>query len=242
MEGMTQKTDTASRPSSDFEADPKDAGIMPGCEERRRHAAGEDPRKRDQILEGARQVFMEQGYDAASMNDICRAAGVSKGTLYVYFANKEELFISLIALERERLFLDAAQLLESDRPVEEKLRIFARRMAEAVCSDDVIRAQRIVAATAERMPDLGRRFYEHGAGRVKEGLRLFIEREVVAGRLSAPDPALAAYQFMELASAGLWRQRLFGKEPKPPAPEVIEAVAESGVRVFLAAYGTAGRG
>ncbi|HVG49092.1 MAG TPA: helix-turn-helix domain-containing protein, partial [Rubellimicrobium sp.] len=61
----------------------------PGDDElRRRHGAGEDPRKRDQILEGARQVFMEQGYDAASMNDICRAAGVSKGTLYVYFANK----------------------------------------------------------------------------------------------------------------------------------------------------------
>ena len=44
-----------------------------------RHAAGEDPAKRAQILEGARQVFMNVGFDAASMNDITRAAGVSKG-------------------------------------------------------------------------------------------------------------------------------------------------------------------
>jgi AcrR family transcriptional regulator len=210
----------------------------PDCEDlRRRHSAGEDPRKRDQILQGARQVFMDQGYDAASMNDICRAAGVSKGTLYVYFANKEELFISLIAEERERLFLDADQFLQGDRPLEEKLAVYARRMAEAVCSDDVIRAQRIVAATAERMPGLGERFYDRGAGRAKEGLKRLIEREVAAGRLSAPDPALAAYQFMELASAGLWRQRLFGKAPVPPAPEAIAVTADSAVAMFLAAYG-----
>ena len=214
------------------------AATPPDCDDlRRRHAAGEDPRKRDQILAGARQVFLEQGYDAASMDDIRRAAGVSKGTLYVYFANKEELFISLIAQERERLFLDADQFLQSDRPMEEKLRLYARRMAEAICSDDVIRAQRIVAATAERMPELGTRFYERGAGRAKESLKRLIEREVAAGRLAMPNPALAAYQFMELASAGLWRQRLFGKAPTPPSPEAIEATADSAVAMFLAAYG-----
>src|SRR5690349_16872873 len=58
---------------------------------RGRPAAGQDPAKREQILEGARRVFIEMGFDAASMNDITRAAGVSKGTIYVYFANKEEL-------------------------------------------------------------------------------------------------------------------------------------------------------
>ncbi len=180
---------------------------------------------------------MEQGYDAASMNDICRAAGVSKGTLYVYFAGKEELFISLIAEERERLFLDADQFLQGDRPLEEKLQVYARRLATAMCSDAVIRAQRIVAATAERMPELGARFFDRAAGRVKEGLSRLFEREMAAGRLAIPDPELAAYQFMELASAGLWRQRLFGKTSTPPAPGPIEATADSAVTMFLAAYG-----
>jgi AcrR family transcriptional regulator len=222
----------APRPAPQDEPTPDGEAEAPG----RRHAAGEDPRKRDQILQGARQVFLEQGYDAASMNDICRAAGVSKGTLYVYFASKEELFISLIAKERERLFLDADQFLEGDRPLEEKLRVYARRLTEAICSDDVIRAQRIVAATAERMPELGARFYERGAGRARDGLRRLFEREIAAGRLSIPDPGLAAHQFMELASAGLWRQRLFGKAPTPPAPEAVEATADSAVAMFLAAY------
>ena len=46
-----------------------------------RPAAGEDPVKREQILDGALCVFMQMGFDAASMNDITREAGVSKGTL-----------------------------------------------------------------------------------------------------------------------------------------------------------------
>ena len=71
-----------------------------------------DSAKRRQILDGARQVFLAQGFDAASMGEIARAAGVSKGTLYVYFASKEELFGELVkrqcALTAERLFeLDA---------------------------------------------------------------------------------------------------------------------------------------
>ena len=41
--------------------------------------------KRRQIMEGARTVFLAAGFDGASMNDIARVAGVSKGTLYVYF-------------------------------------------------------------------------------------------------------------------------------------------------------------
>src|ERR1700691_6653615 len=61
--------------------------------------AADDSAKRRQIVEGARAVFLTQGFDAASMSDIARAAGVSKGTLYVYFANKEELFQAIVEQE-----------------------------------------------------------------------------------------------------------------------------------------------
>ena len=58
----------------------------------RRPEGPEDSAKRRQIVEGARDMFLARGFDAASMGDIAKAAGVSKGTLYVYFKNKEELF------------------------------------------------------------------------------------------------------------------------------------------------------
>ena len=60
-------------------------------------ATGEDESaKRRQIIDGARAVFLSRGFDAASMNDIARAAGVSKGTLYVYFHDKERLFEAIV--------------------------------------------------------------------------------------------------------------------------------------------------
>src|SRR6478735_4460693 len=59
----------------------------------------EDSSKRRQILDGARKVFMDLGFDGASMNEIARSAGVSKGTLYVYFADKNRLFEAIVEQE-----------------------------------------------------------------------------------------------------------------------------------------------
>ena len=59
----------------------------------------EDSVKRRQIVEGARVVFKALGFDAASMGEIARAAGVSKGTLYVYFKDKDELFQAIVEKE-----------------------------------------------------------------------------------------------------------------------------------------------
>src|SRR5215469_3810108 len=59
----------------------------------------EDSSKRRQILDGARKLFLDLGFDGASMGEIARAAGVSKGTLYVYFADKHRLFEAMVEEE-----------------------------------------------------------------------------------------------------------------------------------------------
>lgn len=61
--------------------------------------ADEDSSKRRQILDGARRLFLDLGFDGASMGEIARAAGVSKGTLYVYFADKNRLFEAIVEQE-----------------------------------------------------------------------------------------------------------------------------------------------
>ncbi|MEI4487761.1 TetR/AcrR family transcriptional regulator [Frigidibacter sp. MR17.14] len=205
---------------------------------RRRHAAGEDPAKRAQIVAGAMQLFLDRGFEAASMGDIARAAGVSKGTLYVYFQNKEDLFESLIETKRDRMFQGLEQALAEEATLEGKLLNFGRRIAAILCSDEVLRAQRIVLGALERMPELGERFYAKGAERSKGALADWLAGEVAAGRLEIADLPLAASQFAELCTAGIWRRRLFGKERGLADPDEVEAVVTSAVRMFLAAYGT----
>src|SRR5262245_64960452 len=71
----------------------------------------EETAKCRQIIDGARAVFLAQGVDAASMGEIARQAGVSKGTLYVYFDSKEELFA---VVAREACKAQAENLLDLD--------------------------------------------------------------------------------------------------------------------------------
>ena len=92
-----------------------------------RHLSDDDNSNRRQILDGARKVFMDLGFDGASMNEIARSAGVSKGTLYVYFADKSRLFEAIVgeeALEHGQVVFDldpaqdvAATLRDSARPM-----------------------------------------------------------------------------------------------------------------------------
>src|SRR5215470_5687124 len=81
----------------------------------------EDSAKRQQIIAGAHAVFLAQGFDAASMNDIARSAGVSKGTLYVYFQNKEQLFQAICEQECTAHAEEALQFHPEDEDVEATL-------------------------------------------------------------------------------------------------------------------------
>lgn len=213
-----------------------DVPQMPDCAKRGRPAAGQDPAKRSQIIDGARRVFIEMGFDAASMNDITRAAGVSKGTIYVYFASKEELFEALIEEERSAIFNDLYNALETGTDLRETLVRYGTALVLKITSDKVMSAQRTVIGICERMPELGARFYERGPKRGHDKLVSFLRRAVDNGHLTIPDPNIAAYQFTELCLAGLFRQRIFGYRPVPPNAEEIGAVVNAGVDVFLKAY------
>src|SRR5258708_14907275 len=92
----------------------------------------EDSSKRRQILDGARRVFMDLGFDGASMGEIARVAGVSKGTLYVYFADKSQLFGAVVereAVEQGKVKFD----LSPGRDAETTLRQFGQAYIEIVC-------------------------------------------------------------------------------------------------------------
>ncbi len=202
-----------------------------------RRAAGEDPRKRDQILEGAKRVFMKAGFDAATMNDITREAQVSKGTIYVYFNNKEDLFAALIERERSRLVASMRQALSGDGPVEESLARFGTALATHVLSPGSIYAMRTVIGVIERMPQLATRFFTTGPESVRSVIETYLAGRTAAGQLTIDDIPLAAVQFMELSTAGLYKPRLFGNIDREVPREDIERTVSSAVKVFLASYG-----
>ncbi|MET4800088.1 TetR/AcrR family transcriptional regulator [Bradyrhizobium sp. LB11.1] len=194
----------------------------------------EDSSKRRQILDGARKVFMDLGFDGASMGEIARAAGVSKGTLYVYFADKSALFEAILeeeALQHGQVVFN----FDPARDAETTLRDFGAAYLHLLCRPGGGSAIRTVMAIAERMPDVGRRYYFRVLDKTISRLSEYLKAHVAPGDLAIDDCDLAASQFMELCKASLFLPFVFQAAP-PPSEERMSEVIDSATRMFLAAY------
>lgn len=202
-----------------------------------RYGAGLDPAKRDQILDGAHRVILRMGFDAAGMADITREAGVSKGTIYVYFENKDDLFEALMEREKERLFRDITAALNVEGTIRDRLFSYGTTLTRMLCADPVVQAHRVIIGVAARKPEVAERFFQTGPKRGGELLRGFLEDQMAAGFVEFEDAELAALQFIELCLAGLFRQRLMGFLRDAPTEAVIERNVSGAVAVFMAAYG-----
>jgi AcrR family transcriptional regulator len=200
-----------------------------------RGGPGQDPRKRRQILEGARKLFLAEGFDAASMGDIARAAGVSKGTLYVYFDSKERLFAEMVSEEKVRQSNAIFALDSNNHDVAAVLARLGREFVRFVTAPTSIKAMCSVIAIAQRMPELGSDFYALGPKLCTHRLAAYLAEQVRAGILDIPDVDLAAAQFLDLSQTTMTRPLLFGARERP-SEERIDAVVSEAVRTFLAAY------
>jgi AcrR family transcriptional regulator len=199
-------------------------------------AEAEDSAKRRQIIHGARAVFLSMGFDGASMGEIARAARVSKGTLYVYFKDKDELFKAIAAKECVFQAEGIFSFDEADPDVEAVLMRVFTGFVKALCEPGRHSSLRTVIAIADRMPEVGQMFYQAGPAVGLARTRAYLEAEVAAGRLVIPDCEIAAAQLIESSHATLFKPMLFNFAPSPPTPERIEYVVGIAVKAFLAAY------
>jgi AcrR family transcriptional regulator len=196
----------------------------------------EDSAKRRQIVEGARTIFRALGFDAASMGEIAKAAGVSKGTLYVYFKDKDELFHAIV--EKECAFqAEGVFDFDVDDPdVARELTRMGIAYVKLLCVPDRLSTFRAVMAIADRKANAGRTFYEAGPAKGIAKVQAYFEAQVAAGRLVIEDCEVAAAQFMESCHATMLKPMMLNFAP-PPTPERIEHVVTIAVKTFMAAYG-----
>jgi AcrR family transcriptional regulator len=195
-----------------------------------------DNAKRRQILDGARKVFLVEGFEGASMNDIARVAGVSKGTLYVYFESKERLFSVIVDEERQSHVAAIFDFDYNNADVEAVLMRIGVQLTTFITQPRIISAMRAIMGIAERLPDLGEHFYETGPCFSRGKLAAYLDIRVAAGQLDIPDTMLAAAQFMELSHGPLLKPMLFMATKTGPSQERIRVVVESAVRLFMAGY------
>ena len=190
--------------------------------------------KREQIVAGARLVFLRDGFAGASTDAIAAEAGVSKRTLYSYYPGKEELFADVL----RRLTIDnphtqVLAMVEETDPgdfgeLRETLVGLAGRVASIMMDPDYLALLRIIIADTHRFPQLGEIYRSTVPER---GFRIFLalmERVGERGIIDVPDTEVATRLFFGPLVTYALLDGLFkpGERPQPPAPEKIEHIVD----------------
>ena len=174
------------------------------------------------------------------MDDVAAAAAISKQTIYTHFSSKEELFADLVLGNTQRVEAFAEDLVKGfleDADVEAGLRRTARRYLALVSRPEALQLRRLVLAEAGRFPDLARTYYERVPERVYGMLASLLADLSQQGRLKVEDPSEAAQHFAWLILGFTLDRAMFLPPDEAASSHDVEARADAGVDVFLAAYG-----
>ncbi|WP_312528317.1 TetR/AcrR family transcriptional regulator [Paracoccus sp. (in: a-proteobacteria)] len=184
----------------------------------------QDSPKRCQILDGARKMFLSQGFEGTSMQDVARAAKVSKGTLYVYFDSKEAMFKALVLTECDRMQQVIREFGKGTGDVRDELHRIARHMIATLVRGDVLAAMRMMIGAGEKFPDLARHLYASGPMRSAQTMANYLSQRNSQGDLAIADSQEAAAEFLDLMLSGLQRRALL----------MMPALSELEIDTFIA--------
>lgn len=197
-----------------------------------------DVRKRAEILAAATEVFLEQGYSAASMDLIARRAKVSKVTVYAHFSSKTALFGAIIKELAGRLTRDIERLALDKLPPEQALREVGRAYLELALAPSSLALHRLIVGEAARNPALGRLIFTSGPRSIIDTLGRYLK-----GRqeLRIADPNLAAEQFLGMVLGHQQLGLLLAARPASGTHRNIHERVTHAVKLFLRGCGAASR-
>lgn len=193
-----------------------------------------DLAKRAAILDAAKRMFVQHGFDGVSMDQIAAEAGVSKLTVYSHFGDKEALFAAAVKSHCEQglpstLFDPAPEV-----PLRERLMTIARAFYAMITSPESIAGHRMLCTPQLASTPLSQMFWDAGPRRVQEGLAALLQRRIDAGELEIPDVPRAAAQFFTLVKGEPHAQMVFGC--CPAGIDEADAHLAASVELFLRAY------
>ncbi len=195
-----------------------------------------DLEKRASILQAAKCLFPEHGFDGTSMDAIAAMAGVSKLTVYSHFTDKETLFTEAVREKCSEQMPNELFMVNLGGSLRDQLLDIARAFFALVMSDESIALHRLLTTRAGGSEKLAQRFWEAGPQTLQAEFAGFLNREVDAGLLEIGDITRASSQFFCLLKGELHARQLCGCSEMGSAQAVIDLHLEATVDLFIRAY------
>ena len=188
-----------------------------------------------QIVEAAREVFLQEGFSGASMDLIVQKAGVSKRTLYSYYSGKEQIFIDVMQMQLGVLYQQFEADPKNPEPLADRLQRIGVELLRIANSPQTLSLFRITAAEANRFPALARLFFEERFEKVIDGIAAMLEREGASSGARTGDARQAGEHFLDLVFGTAYHRVVFGTIP-PMNARAIEARVKRALEYFLETY------
>ncbi len=139
--------------------------------------------RRDAILSAALDEFSSRGFEAARLDDVARRAGVAKGTIYLYFRDKESLFQELVRAMLTPLVGTIEALGQADAPLsalaDQIVELFVREVYETRRRDVI----RLMISEGRRFPKLAEFYYQEVLSRIISAVRTLLRRAAARGEV-----------------------------------------------------------
>ena len=191
--------------------------------------------KRASILEAAKRLFLEQGYQGVSMDQIAAAAGVSKLTVYSHFGDKETLFSAAITAKCQDVLPDELFVRPPEGPLREQLRALGHAFFALITREVAIAMHRMMNTPGTAENALRDLFWNAGPRRVQDVFAQFLQARVAQGQLEVDDVALASSQFFSLLKGELHPMMACGL-CLDPGPAAVARHIDATVDFFLRAH------
>ncbi|MEO1018552.1 MAG: TetR/AcrR family transcriptional regulator [Pseudomonadota bacterium] len=190
--------------------------------------------KRAAAMDAAIDLFLTNGYDHTTLEQVAKSAGISSATVYKHFPTKAALFGGIMSRlwENEPEHLPAMPAPGNPR---QGLLAVGRAYASLLLRDQTVALFRVVTAEAPRFPELGQELYERGKKPYLDRLRIYLEREISAGTLKINDIPLAKRQFLGMINDVVFWPRLLIVNLKISKKDADIVVREA-VETFLRRY------
>ncbi len=193
-------------------------------------------KKRAELLRIATGMFLEQGYDAVSVEAIVQRAGGTKSNVYKHFGGKAELFAAAVAALCNELVHSISQVELDGLEVEDALRAYGRAFLRTVLGERALKQHRMIVAESMRFPDLGRRWMAAGPEAAYRSLAGYLTKQQAARKLRPGSPRRLAALYLDMLTFDLHRQLLVAGTA-PPTARAIRRIVDDAVQIFL--YGAA---